>query len=91
MLPVLEGVVMELQDCALPLLKGSHLIIEQYQFCFICVLLFVLFFCLGILFFFDKYLRAEVAKLSFFVFFSLLCFQPFLLLIIELPVILQYT
>lgn len=25
MLPVLEGVVMELQDCALPLLKGNYL------------------------------------------------------------------
>ncbi len=24
MLPVLEGVVMELQDCALPLLRGTH-------------------------------------------------------------------
>ena len=24
MLPVLEGVVMELQDCALPLLRGNH-------------------------------------------------------------------
>lgn len=24
MLPVLDGVVMELQDCALPLLRGQH-------------------------------------------------------------------
>lgn len=26
MLPVLDGVVMELQDCALPLLRGQHLV-----------------------------------------------------------------
>lgn len=27
MLPVLDGVVMELQDCALPLLRGDQLLI----------------------------------------------------------------
>lgn len=30
MLPVLDGVVMELQDCALPLLKGNHLTVDKY-------------------------------------------------------------
>lgn len=29
MLPVLEGVVMELQDCALPLLRGNYLRVGQ--------------------------------------------------------------
>lgn len=32
MLPVLEGVVMELQDCALPLLRGKHLRCWQKYF-----------------------------------------------------------
>lgn len=42
MLPVLEGVVMELQDCALPLLKGNYLRVGQWtlsQFC--CCFFFV--------------------------------------------------
>lgn len=32
MLPVLEGVVMELQDCALPLLKGNYLKVAQKMY-----------------------------------------------------------
>lgn len=32
MLPVLDGVVMELQDCALPLLRGRHYLLSSYQF-----------------------------------------------------------
>lgn len=31
MMPVMEGVVMELQDCALPLLHGKYVVSEKFQ------------------------------------------------------------
>lgn len=33
MMTVLEGVVMELQDCALPLLRGAHKAFFLYLYC----------------------------------------------------------
>lgn len=71
MLPVLEGVVMELQDCALPLLRGKHLRWWQKIFSNKMIAYFTLFYCI----FCEYALNSELIEdLMYWTKMKLLCF-----------------